>query len=377
MRCFWCDKDFERLTDDHIVPQSLGGTRDFSVQSCEPCQTELSKAEREVARKSILAIHALASPVRPRHPNRPTSGHLQASFLLVKHPYGGYGESLLSAGEKMRSLPYFEAKVVPGEPIQARVRGATADDAQLLLDLYRKALRLDERLGPGELACELTANLEVAPEIASDPDFWPRMVLLPGNRIVFRARTPEELLRCSKVLESIARSDYQVDRSKWESGVQTTGGTPHTIALHFDPQSVRRVAAKIAYALFCTTTKQRMQPRDDERMRRYILGTEANDPNEPVSIPPDPTAWSTSNDPHFVLISPGHDRSAVFVNLYGFFFRVEIGQAGILPKPVAVICQIDGSGMRVASDDEVPAVAARIEGATFSRPWLKPESSNG
>jgi hypothetical protein len=36
----------------------------------------------------------------------------------VKHPLGGYGESLLSADEKMSSLAYFEVKIVPGEPIE-------------------------------------------------------------------------------------------------------------------------------------------------------------------------------------------------------------------------------------------------------------------
>lgn len=335
----------------------------------------LSKAEREVARKSTLAIHALASPVKPRHPTRPTSGHLQPSYLLVKHPLGGYGESLLSAGEKMRSLPYFEAKVVDGEPIQARVRGATAAEAQLLLDLYRKSLQLDKKRGPGEPVCEFTGNLEVDPEIASDPEFWPRMVLLPGNRIMYRARSPEELVRCAKVLEFIARSDFRVDASKWESDVQITGGTSHKIGLRFDPQCVRRIAAKIAYGLFCTITKQRMQSRDDERMRFYILGTETT-PDEPVSITPEPTSWTTSGDPHFALLSPEHDRSAAFVNLYGFSFRVELGQAGILPKPVAVICEIDGSGMRVGSEEEISSVTTRITDATFSRPWLEPGPSN-
>ena len=240
MRCFWCDKEFELLTDDHIVPQSLGGTLDFKVQSCGSCQTRLSKAEREVARKSTLAVHALASPLRPRDPDRPTSGHLQPSFLIVRHPLGGYAESLLSAGETMRSLAYFETKVASGEPIQVRVRGANPADAQLLLDLCRRALRLDEKIGRGELMCELTANLEVDPEIASDPEFWPRMVLLPGNRIMFRARDPEELLRCAKALEFVARSAYQVDPSQWMGSVQIKAGTTHKILLRFDPQCVRR-----------------------------------------------------------------------------------------------------------------------------------------
>jgi hypothetical protein len=37
-----------------------------------------------------------------------------------------------------------------------------------------------KNFGPGELVCEVTANLELDPEIASDPEFWPRMVLLPA-----------------------------------------------------------------------------------------------------------------------------------------------------------------------------------------------------
>lgn len=371
MRCFWCNDDFDDLTDDHIVPQSLGGTLDFKIRSCRACQTTLSKAEREVARRSALAINALASSLRPRHPNRPTSGHLQPSYLLVKSPLGGYCESLLSAGETMRSLAYFEAKVVPGEPIQVRVRGATPADAQLLLSFYRKALRLDQKgLAPGELVCEITANLELDPEIASDPDFWPRMVLLPGNRIMFRARDPDELIRCAKVLESVARSAYQVDSSKWNNDAQIAAGTIHKIGLRFDPQCVRRVAAKIAYALFREVTKQKIHPADDERMRAFILGNQSS-PDEPVSVAADPTTWTTNSDPHFILLSPAHDGSAVLVNLYCFAFRVELGEAGILPDPVGVVCEVDGTGMRMASAEEIATFASQIKKVSFSRPWIK------
>jgi hypothetical protein len=293
----------------------------------------------------------------------------------VKSPLGGYCESVLSAGETMRSLAYFEAKVVPGEPIQVRVRGASSTEAQALLDLYRKTLRLDEKLGPGELVCEVTANLEVDPEIASDPEFWPRMVLLPGSRIMFRARDPDELLRCAKVLEFVARSEYQVDHCTWAGDVQITGGTVHKIGLRFDPQCVRRVAAKIAYALFCEVTKKTMNRSDDERMRSYILSPDSN-PNEPVWIAPDPVTWTTSNDPHFILLSPPSDRSAVLVRLYCFTFRVEIGEAGILPDPIGVICEMDGSGMRMATEKEVVQFLAETKDAVFSRPYSEPLSED-
>lgn len=374
MHCFWCDVEFDKLTADHIVPRSLGGSLDFSVQSCESCQTILSKAEREVSRKSVLAISALASRVKPRHPDRPTSGNLQPSYLLAKSPLGGYCESLLSAGEEMRSLAYFETKVVPGEEIQIRVRGASPADAQLLLELYRKAMRFDEKLAAGELVCEVCANLELDPEIASDPEFWPRMVLFPGNRIIFRARDPEELIRCAKVLELLARSAYQVDPSKWQSDVQITAGTVHKIGFDFDPQCVRRIAAKIAFALFCTIEKKKLDPVADARMRSYILGKEAG-PDEPVSVAPAPTTWITSSDPHFVLLAPAHDGSAAFVSLYSFCFRVELGEACILPTPLGVTCEIDGSEMRLASDEEIASFAAQMKDLVFSRPWIKEDSA--
>ena len=117
MRCFWCDIVTEKLTADHIVPRALGGTLEFTVPACQSCQFILSKAEFEVSRKSSLAIPALAASLSPRHPNRPRSGQLQPTYLLVPHPYGGYGESLMSAGEKMSSLPYIEIKVIPDEPV--------------------------------------------------------------------------------------------------------------------------------------------------------------------------------------------------------------------------------------------------------------------
>lgn len=66
MGCFWCNEEKEKLTADHIVPRALGGTTEFTVPACQSCQLILSKAEHEVARKSILAIPALAASLPPR-----------------------------------------------------------------------------------------------------------------------------------------------------------------------------------------------------------------------------------------------------------------------------------------------------------------------
>jgi hypothetical protein len=169
---------------------------------------------------------------------------------------------------------------------------------------------------------------------------------------------------------SIARSDYRVDPSRWSKDVQIVGGTPHTIALKFDPQCVRRIAAKIAYALFCSLTKGRIERAEDRRMRRYILGTGASQ-DEPVSVAPEAPTSTTSSDPHYIVLSPTHDRTATFVNLYIWDFRVELGANGSLPEPIVIVCNIDGTGMRIGSQQDLLTATARIATKKFSQPWLQ------
>ena len=177
MICFWCHAEVNSLTDDHIIPYSLGGTADCTVKSCVHCQNRLSKAEHEVARKSMLAIHALTAPVAPRHPERPTSGHLKPEYFMVIHPEGGYGETLFSAGERASLLPYFEIKVVPGEPLAGRVRGTT-EGARRLLDVFRRGLK--NTPGPDRFLFEINVSCDLDRSISDDKDFWPRICCFLG-----------------------------------------------------------------------------------------------------------------------------------------------------------------------------------------------------
>jgi hypothetical protein len=364
--CFWCHKP-EDVTEDHIVPQSIGGTLDFKVDSCSQCQTKLSRAEYELARRSTLAVHALASPVRPRHPERPTSGRLRPKYLLVKHPLGGYGETLFSAGERISALAHFEIRVVLGEPVEGRVRGPSATEAQLLLDLYREQFRKKVAAG-AQPVCELKTELVVDPEIAADPDFWPRIVLLPGKTLLIRARDVEEALRFIKVFnERVALTDYRVNPEAWSSGAEIAGGSIHWLALHFDPRCLRRVAAKIAYGLFSGITNRPLEVSADRLMRGYIVGDETTE--EPVCMAPQSATFTTANKPHSIVISPPCDSSGAFVSFYGTaHFRVELGKAAILPRPIVVICESDGSGMRVGTEQDAVHAVEQLRTLTFSKP---------
>jgi hypothetical protein len=147
------------------------------------------------------------------------------------------------------------------------------------------------------------------------------------------------------------------------------------MALRYDPQCLRRIAAKIGYALFCTVTKRRIEVDEDKRMRRYILGTQTS-PDEPVSISRGHATFTTSEDPHFIVLSPEHDKTAAFVSLYGLNFRVELGAAAVLPEPVVVICEINGSEMRIGSEAEIPGLQARMKTVEFSQPWLRREQND-
>lgn len=329
MTCFWCHTETCSLTDDHIIPFSLGGTKAYTVNACVACQNRLSKAEHEVARKSMFAIHALVAPVAPRHPERPTSGHLKPTYFMVKHPHGGYGETLLSSGERMSLLPYFEIKVVPGEPLDGRVRGTT-EDARRLLDVFRRVL--GNTPGPDRFLFEIKVNCELDKAISDDENFWPRIVLLPGDRLLLRGRNPEEIMRFMHVFMQLATSDYAVPE-KWSSDEgEIKGGTPHLMALKFDPQAVRRIAAKIGYGMFRTVANGSLDAQWDRHLREYILGRWDSE-DEPVSEGPTSLTFTTSNEPHFVLLSPQCDLQSAIVSLYGSCFRIDLGPSGALAGP--------------------------------------------
>jgi len=358
---------------DHVVPRSLGGTNEFTVSACAQCQSAISKAEHEVARKSPLAIPALASSITARHPERPTSGHLRPVHLLVKHPLGGYGETLLSARERMTALAHIELKIERGEPIEGRVRGPSAEAAQRLLDAFQRALKT--KPGPDGFICEFKTSVELDPRIATDRDFWPRIVLLPNDRLLLRGRNPEELTHFISAFTALVAGGYRVDASIWKNGEEIKAGTPHSMTLKYDPRCVRRIAAKIAYGMLRIGANKCTDVARDAELREYILGRSAPD-EEPVAEEPPPTTFTTSNKPHSVLLSPPYDRNAAVVSLYGLRFRVELGPSAALPKPIAFLCEIDGSGMRQMSKAETLALIEDAKNVAFSQPPSLPDTKN-
>ena len=363
MRCAWCSKEGKQFSSDHVIPRAIGGTLEYALPSCEACQVILSKAEAILSRKSILAVHAVASDLPPRHPERPGSGVLQPRFLFVKHPLGGYGESALRAGDKMESLCHCEIKVVPGEQIKWRVRGESRAKADLLFAKFRNAL--SNTPGPDGLVCEVNGSLDIPPEISADPDFWPRMVMLPNGNLLLRARDPEEAKRFADVFTQLVTRGAEQFLGTWKSA-EIQGGTQHDLMLEYDSQAVRRVAAKIAYGLFLLASGLELDEDRDRELRAYVLGL-ADPEIEPVAEAPESFALTTGATPyHQVIFGHPHDLEAAIVRLYGYSFRVDLGRAARrLSRPVVVLCATDGSGMRLADPEETNQALAASESLTF------------
>jgi hypothetical protein len=68
--CIYCgvSADDAELTDEHVVPYSLGGNVEILKASCKACAAETSRCEREIAKKVFdeLRLHVGAPTRRPK-----------------------------------------------------------------------------------------------------------------------------------------------------------------------------------------------------------------------------------------------------------------------------------------------------------------------
>jgi hypothetical protein len=154
-------------------------------------------------------------------------------------------------------------------------------------------------------------------------------------------------------------------RGDWQSA-EISRGTQHEIMLQYDAQAVRRVAAKIAYGLFLISSGNGLnQPRDGD-LRAYVLGLKGEKP-EPVTEAPETFRFTTGETPyHQVVLGPPHDPEAAIVRVYGYAFRVDLGNAvRRLSQPIVVLCATDGSGMRLANPEETKDVLTAAESLIF------------
>jgi hypothetical protein len=98
-RCIYCHKtaDEVELTDEHIIPFSLGGNAVILKGSCKACAAETTKIENEVGRKVLWDFRTHAGVQTRRPKERPTElpfiyaiagGERQTKTVPIQdHPY--------------------------------------------------------------------------------------------------------------------------------------------------------------------------------------------------------------------------------------------------------------------------------------------------
>lgn len=258
-----------------------------------------------------------------RDKRRPSSGFIEARYILVKGWIGGYDEVALRTGQLPIPLPCIEVDVAGLGG--ARSHGLKPQDVDRLVDSL-----LDVVKGPptgtgllGEIPVELLDEHDV--HIASDPDFWPRAFLDLTGQIKIRARDPEEAERLAGALITLAKKNVFRDHSNWSTG-EVSAGTPHHVSIIYNERSIFRIIAKVAYGVaFLRVGPHAMYHDPFMHVRRYIICEEKEEMASPVRELSEPGSIREWPEDHLVAIElcQGHLRG--IVALYGACHVVEFG----------------------------------------------------
>jgi hypothetical protein len=366
-RCAWCNKPATDVSKDHIFPYVLGGTRELSVPACSKCQTEISKFELEVGRSSPYSMFLLEQGRKGRDVRKPTSGFLRTRYCLVRHPLGGYGEACVRVGEDTPgALPHLEIDIFTK---LMRRRGANPRDVDHLVEVL---LELVNRIPDAErLVQELYARTENIPEISSDPDFWPRVVLDISGKPFIRARNKKEARFFAELLIAFLKAGAFRDYSRW-SNTEISGGTPHLVQLRCRESSLHRLAAKVTFGLawICSTEVQ-SQTEILRPLRELVLGQSATGRVSTAVWAAKPNSITAFPNHHAAMVTRLHDRLRGLTSFYGDCSVVELA---LTPESltgfetIVAISRKDGTKTEVAEgrtkEDIVTAFGAWLNHAS-------------
>jgi len=327
--CSWCSQSDVELTSDHVFPRCIGGTLELSIPACRRCQELISQAERELARRSIFALHRIAGAPPPRRRNQAGRRVIEARYVLVKDAgMGGYQEVAMRVNELPVVLPSIEVDV-SGEG-GARLRGVQPTDVAQVAEALCKAL--DHQPDANGLLAEFDVELlEPHDRFYGDCDFWPRVYLDLAGELHIRARTGEEATDLIKRVIHAARQGVFHHLPGWNVGV-VEAGTIHHFAIEYDAAKVHRVVAKIpaGMALLCYPSPLGTHPTLDE-LRRYVIGDPGTEGVRVEDIS-GPNSLRDAGEHHLAVayFTPKSLRAVVV--LYGGCFVVRVGTEQESPR---------------------------------------------
>src|SRR5260370_221465 len=118
-RCAWCGRADRTLTEDHVFPRVLGGTKELWIPSCTECQTFISRAELEVGRSSFYSLFRLTQGPKGRDKRKPGSGLLEARYLGEGRPRRA-PQGFHSGGQRAGGFKLCKTTISFGQDLQVR-----------------------------------------------------------------------------------------------------------------------------------------------------------------------------------------------------------------------------------------------------------------
>jgi hypothetical protein len=352
----WCGGTNVPVTDDHIFPRAIGGTKELTVPACQHCQTIFSRAETDFARRSLYALYTVDSGPRGRDKRKPQSGVIQPVYLLVPHPLGGYCESGMRAGGGVpEALPYIEIDVKGGRG--GRARGARPQDVDRLVEAARSIFR--HRPDESGLIGRISVRTDDLGEIAKDDDFWPRIVLDLAGKLFIRSRDPAEARNFVALFAHALEIGAFRDHSSWTS-CEIVGGTIHTAAMRYRSTAAIRVVAKIACGLMFLRLGYDGPETETHRKARAIVNPEEPDaPAISAKLISEPGTLRFWPDYHVGLVEACEGRLRSVVSLYGDCHTVDMGTIPNLDEfeSIVAFCRKDGTRAFLVEGEESAKVA--------------------
>lgn len=263
---------------------------------------------------------------------------------------GGYNEVALLAGGKPYTLPSIE---VDTESLLARRKGVSVTDAERLADairaLYQRPPDTDGMVAEVDVRL-LSAE---SSHIYHDKDWWPRIFLDLRDRLVIRARTPEEAIELMRAVYALVHDVRFQDYSGWRHG-EIVSGTQHHFAVTEDRIAVARVVAKMAYGVLRWRVENGWHETQQlERVRVFIrFGGEAEIPRSVIPRS-DVQSFQKWQSHHVVAVENSGGRIRAIVCIFGACFEVELGTTeGAVERclPIVAVSARDGSDTRLLGE---------------------------
>jgi hypothetical protein len=344
--CTWCSAGQVKLTDDHVFPRAIGGTKELVVPSCVACQQVLSALEFELSRRSPFALCTIESGPSGREKRKPRSGMIRAEYILVKNSLGGYAETHVWAGAKPpEQLPSIE--IEPSGKHLARRRGRSPEEHSHLVRA------LCQVLNSGSVD-KIEFNTAPLHEIGDDPDFWPRAALRPDGKLFLRARDQREAEFFISELKTFLSSPQAYEYSSWKNS-EVEGGTAHSFCVRSDAIKVHRALTKIAFSLaFLNYGDFSIQDDSFLRIRDYVSKGSGFGQEYAIEQFREFKGLDCTLEHHSAFVGPWGDRMIGAVKVYGVCFGVDFG---LVPSrlagssPMVATCRTDGTRCKILEGD--------------------------